>query len=38
MTTATRIYLVTTIGNADGRKKRLVRAANASQAWRRVAE
>ena len=32
-----RIYLVTTIGNADGRKNRLVRAGNANQAWRHVA-
>lgn len=38
MATANRIYIVTTIGNADGRKNRLVRAATATQAWRRVAE
>jgi hypothetical protein len=36
--TVSRIYVVTAIGNADGRKKRLVRASNATQAWRRVAE
>lgn len=37
MATTHRIYHVTTIGNADGRKSRLVRAANAIQAWRHVA-
>lgn len=33
-----KIYLVTTVGNSDVRKRRLVRASNATQAWRRVAE
>jgi hypothetical protein len=33
-----KIYVVTAVGNGDGRRKRLVRAANATQAWRRVAE
>jgi hypothetical protein len=39
MSAPNRIYVVTVIGDAaDGNRKRLVRAINSAQAWRRVAD